>query len=86
MTQKNLIYYDEQFFNPNKCLCSRATMHTYITNRIIHHHHTPILLKTSQNQKEALIYAKNTGVMKPDFREPFLNYCAEIQRRKILVS
>jgi len=33
-----------------------------------------------------LIYANNTGVMKPDFREPFLNYCAGIQRRKILVS
>jgi hypothetical protein len=23
--------------------------------------------------------------MKPDFREPVLDYCAEIQRRKILV-
>jgi hypothetical protein len=42
-----------------------------IVNRIIHHHHTPILFKASQNQKEALIYANNTGVMKPDFREPF---------------
>jgi hypothetical protein len=29
-------------------------------------------------------FAKNTGVMKPDFREPVLDYCAEIQRRKIL--
>ncbi len=72
--------------NPNKCLCSRATMHTHITNRIIHHYHTPILLKASQNYEEALIYANNTGVMKPDFREPFSNYRAEIQRRKILVS